>query len=77
MLKKRIAGSPCPVYVGGILYRSIFVASVETGISAVWMLQRLKASRGTPVFIRGIAVVERAWVQQVVCNEYRGTGGRV
>jgi len=66
MLRGNAAGYPCPVYVGGILYRSIFEASVESGISTVWMSQCLKASGGTPVFIRGTAVVKQAWVQQIV-----------
>lgn len=61
-LPRHTAGSPVPVYVGGILYRSIFEASVESGISSVWILNRLKASDGAPVFIRGTAVVERGWV---------------
>jgi len=66
MLKNRNAGTPCPVYVGGILYGSIFEASMESGISTVWIQHRLKASNGAPVFIRGTAVVERAWAQQTV-----------
>jgi len=65
-LSHHVAGSPCPVYVGGFLYRSIFEASVESGISSVWMLNRLKASGGAPVFIRGTAVVERGWVKRTI-----------
>ena len=65
---RHTAGSPCPVYVGGVLYRSIFEASVESGISTVWMLNRLKASKGAPVFIRGTAVVEQGWVRQVIAS---------
>ena len=64
-LSRHTAGSPVPVYVGGFLYRSIFEASVESGISSVWMLNRLKASRGAPVFIRGTAVVEQDWVVRI------------
>jgi len=65
---RHMAGSPCPVYVGGFLYRSIFEASVESGISSVWMLNRLKESKGAPVFIRGTAVVEREWVRQIIAS---------
>jgi len=64
-MRTRISGSPCPVYVGGILYNSMFEASIESGISTVWMQNRLKVSNGAPVFIRGTAVVERAWVLQI------------
>ena len=63
-----VAGSPCSVYVGGFLYRSIFEASIESGISSVWMLNRLKTSKGAPVFIRGTAVVEREWVEQIIAT---------
>ena len=62
----RVAGSPYPVYVGGILYRSIFAASVESGISTVWIQKRLNASGGEPVFIRGTAVVEKEWVRKTL-----------
>jgi hypothetical protein len=65
---RHTAGSPCAVYVGGFLYRSIFEASVESGISSVWMLGRLKESKGAPVFIRGTAVVEREWVNGVIAS---------
>jgi len=64
----RTAGKSCPVYVGGILYSSIFEASIESGISSFWILTRLKASEGKPVFIRGTAVVEREWVQQILAT---------
>ena len=60
------AGKSCPVYVGGILYSSIFEASIESGISSFWILSRLKTSEGKPVFIRGTAVVEREWVQRIL-----------
>jgi len=66
MPKSRAAGIPRPVYVGGMLYKSIFEASATSGLSTVWMLQRLNRSKGAPVFIRGTAVVERTWVQQIV-----------
>ncbi|GHV90412.1 hypothetical protein AGMMS50268_09150 [Spirochaetia bacterium] len=62
------AGSPCPVYAGGIKYRSIFEASIETGISYPGIFKRLKASQGAPVLIRGLAVVEEAWVDSVIGN---------
>ena len=65
---RRRSGSACPVYVGGFLYPSIFVASVDSGISMPWILDRLKASKGAPVFIRGTAVVEQGWVRQVIAN---------
>ena len=65
---RHTSGSPCPVYVGGFLYRSIFEASVESGISTVWMLNRLRKSKGAPVFIRGTAVVEREWVKQIIAS---------
>jgi hypothetical protein len=58
----RKAGSPCPVYAGGIKYQSIFEASIETGISYPGIFKRLKASGGAPVLIRGLAVVEASWV---------------
>ncbi|MCL2380479.1 MAG: hypothetical protein FWC64_02665 [Treponema sp.] len=61
-----IPGAPCPVYVGGILYHSIFQASAGSGISTVWISRRLKDSGDTPVIIRGTAVVKRTWVQQIV-----------
>ena len=62
----RKAGSPCPVYAGGIRYRSIFEASIETGISYPGIFMRLKASGGAPVLIRGLAVVEEAWVDAII-----------
>jgi hypothetical protein len=60
------AGSPCPVYAGGIRYQSIFEASIETGISYPGIFKRLKASGGAPVLIRGLAVVEAAWVENTI-----------
>ena len=72
---RHTAGSPCPVYVGGILYRSIFEASIESGISSVWMLNCLKASKGAPVVIRGTAVVERDWVKNTVTSFMKKIGG--
>jgi hypothetical protein len=65
-LSSRKAGSPCPVYAGGIKYQSIFEASIETGISYPGMFKRLKASGGAPVLIRGLAVVEAAWVDSAI-----------
>ena len=62
MHSTRTIGKPSPIYVGGILYKSIFVAEVESSISAPWIRKRLKDSEGKPVFIRGTAVVERKWV---------------
>jgi len=66
MQSTRTTGKSCPIYVGGILYSSIFEASIESGISSFWILNRLKTSKGKPVFIRGTAVVEREWVQQIL-----------
>jgi hypothetical protein len=60
------AGSPCPVYAGGIKYQSIFEASIETGISYPGIFKRLKDSGGSPVLIRGLAVVEAAWVDSII-----------
>jgi len=66
MQSTRATGKSCPVYVGGVLYSSIFEASVESGISQVWICKRLKANGNKPVFIRGTAVVEREWVQRIL-----------
>ncbi|MCL2410099.1 MAG: hypothetical protein FWC97_00505 [Treponema sp.] len=65
---RHTAGSPCPVYLGGIRYRSICDASFQTGVSSVWMLKRLKDSKGAPVFIRGTALVECEWVKQTLAS---------
>ena len=65
-IPRHIAGSPCAIYVGGFKYRSIFEASIASGLSTVWLLNRLKASKGSPVVIRGTAVVEVDWVNGVI-----------
>jgi hypothetical protein len=62
MISRPPAGSPHPVFIGGIRYRSIFEAALEVEISSVWILNRLKASAGFPVIIKGQAVVEESWV---------------
>jgi hypothetical protein len=55
-------GSPCPVFVAGVEYGSIFWAAVETGISAVWLTKSIKKNNGAPVVVKNQLVVTRSWV---------------
>jgi hypothetical protein len=57
-----IPGSPCPVFVGGIEYGSIYGAALETEISAVWLTKSIKKSSGAPVVVKKQMVVTSAWV---------------
>jgi hypothetical protein len=57
-----VPGSPYPVFVAGIRYRSVFEASIETDISGVWIWKTLKASDGFPVLIKRQMVATEQWV---------------
>jgi hypothetical protein len=63
---ERKTGRPFPVFIAGIHYRSVFEASIETGISGVWILKSLKSSGGFPVVIRRLMVVAEHWVNKTV-----------
>jgi hypothetical protein len=57
-------GSPCPVFVAGIKYRSIDAAAIETGISFQWLYENLKESDGAPVVVKNQCAVLDFWVQK-------------
>jgi hypothetical protein len=58
------AGAPCPVFVAGIKYRSIFEAAFETEISTVWLTNSIKKSGGGPVIVKNQIVVTDFWVHE-------------
>jgi len=57
------AGSAYPVFVNGILYRSIFDAADKTGMSNVWLYTRLSQKSGAPVLIKKQVVVTQSWIR--------------
>jgi hypothetical protein len=59
-----MAGRPFPVFIAGIRYRSVFAASVEAGISEVWILKTLKSSGGFPVVIKRLMVATEKWARE-------------
>lgn len=61
-------GTPQPVFIAGIRYKSIFEAMIETDISGVWMWKMLKASGGFPVVIKRQMVATERWVKRRVHN---------
>ena len=67
-----IAGSACPVFIGGIKYRSIFEAALETEMSAVWLNNSIKKNGGAPVIVKKQMVVTDFWVRQRI-GDYRKT----
>jgi hypothetical protein len=56
-------GSPCPVFVAGVRYGSIFEAAWETDISQVWLTNSIKKSDGSPVIVKNQCVVTEFWVR--------------
>jgi hypothetical protein len=63
IIPEAIAGSPDPIYVGGIRFKSTFVAGIENDISPVWIFKMLKASNGYPVLIKHTMVATERWVK--------------
>jgi hypothetical protein len=61
--KPPVAGSPQPLFIAGIRYKSIFEAAIETNISSVWIFKMLKASGGFPVLIKRRMVATERWVR--------------
>jgi hypothetical protein len=55
-------GVSAPVFVSGIKYPSLFVASIETAISTVSFFKAFKKSGGEPCKIKRNIVVLEAWV---------------
>jgi hypothetical protein len=64
-----IPGSPCPVFVSGIEYKSIYRAALETRISAIWLTNSIKKNNGAPVVIKNQMVVTRSWVSGRIDNK--------
>jgi hypothetical protein len=58
-----IPGSPCPVFVAGIKYRSVSTAAIECGISQVWLNNSIKKNNGAPVVIKNQMVVTWSWAR--------------
>jgi hypothetical protein len=58
-----VPGSPRPVFVAGVRYRSIFEAAWETGISQVWLNNSIKKSDGAPVVVKNQCVVTEFWAR--------------
>jgi hypothetical protein len=58
------AGSPCPVFVAGIEYRSILEAGEETGLAPAWLVKVIKKNGGGPVVIKGRVIVIKHWIQE-------------
>jgi hypothetical protein len=63
-----VVGSPCPVFIGGIKYRSIFEAALETEMSAVWLNHSIKKNGGAPVVVKKQIVVTAFWVRQRISD---------
>jgi len=61
-------GIPAPVFVSGIKYPSLFVASTETGITNVSFFKALRKSGGDPCKIKKNIVVLETWVLQRIEN---------
>jgi hypothetical protein len=57
-------GSPQPIFIAGIRYKSIFEAQIETDISGVWIWKMLKASGGFPVVIKRQMVATENWIKR-------------
>ena len=58
-----IPGSPCPVYIAGILYPSIFKAADETAITQRWLNVLIKENDGAPIVIKNQVIVTDFWVR--------------
>jgi hypothetical protein len=59
-----VAGSPCPVYMAGIEYRSILEAGEETGLAPTWLTKVIKKNNGAPVVVKGQVIVIKHWIQE-------------
>jgi hypothetical protein len=58
------AGSPCPVFMAGIEYRSILKAGEETGMAPAWIARVIKKNNGGPVVVKGQVIVIKRWIQE-------------
>jgi hypothetical protein len=67
-------GSPCPVFLAGLKYHSIFEAAECAGIAPTWVNTRLVKSGGAPVVIKNQIVVADFWVRGRMdgCKEAEG-----
>ena len=56
-------GSPYPIFIAGIKYRSVLSAAETVGLSQVWLQKSLESSGGGPVIVRRQMVVPASWVR--------------
>lgn len=63
-----MTGSAEAICISGIRYRSIFYASLETGLSANWIIRRIRDSGGEPVMIRGHCVALERWYELILSH---------
>jgi hypothetical protein len=59
-------GSPYPIFIAGIKYRSVLKAAETLGITQPWLQRSLDASGGWPVIVKRQMVVPEAWVRRRV-----------
>ena len=57
------SGSPYPVFIAGIKYRSILEAAEITGISWRWLYVSVEKNNGAPVVVRDKFIVSDFWVR--------------
>jgi hypothetical protein len=56
-------GSPYPIFIAGIKYRSVLSAAEQVGLSQVWLQKSIDSSGGGPVIVKRQMVVPEAWVR--------------
>lgn len=60
----RLKGSAYPVYVDGIRYKSMFQASIDTGISYKYLYYKIRDNEGRPVVVKGMTLCDEEWIKQ-------------
>jgi hypothetical protein len=61
-------GSPCPVFVAGIKYKSVSKAAIECEISQVWLANSIKKNDGAPIIVKNQFIVTDFWVRARIDN---------
>lgn len=52
------------LYIDGRRYRSIFEASIDTGLTYWYLSAKLTESKGAPCFIKKHEIVLESWIMQ-------------
>lgn len=50
------------LYLNGHRFRSIYAASIDSGLNFYWLATKLKATGGKSIKIKSISVVSEIWI---------------